>query len=274
MHREVIRRVVQHLPMHPHLLVHVGPRRTRHMNRQLAWPLAFVAGAINAGGFLAVGFYTSHVTGSYSRVWDEAALGNVGAALEMGIIVLTFMFGAFCAASFIHLGKRMRFRSPYGGALFVEAILLLIFGVLARDRPAHFDARDYLVANVLSYFMGVLNAIASKISTGEVRATHMTGMATDLSVEVAKLLYWNSMPNRKAPAIVANRTRLRLHAGTMLFFAFGAFVGSLGFKHIGYEAVLPLSALLLAMSVAPVWRDVQVRWRWARLVRAGRLGKR
>jgi len=37
--------------------------------------LCFVAGAINAGGFLAVGLYTSHMSGVVSAMADNAVLG-------------------------------------------------------------------------------------------------------------------------------------------------------------------------------------------------------
>ena len=38
--------------------------------------LCFVAGAINAGGFLAVGMYTSHMSGVVSAMADNAVLGQ------------------------------------------------------------------------------------------------------------------------------------------------------------------------------------------------------
>ena len=53
----------------------VGRARTRHANRQLGVLLAFVAGAVNAGGFLAIRRYTSHMTGVLSGIADDLALG-------------------------------------------------------------------------------------------------------------------------------------------------------------------------------------------------------
>ena len=51
-------------------------RRTRRNDLMLGAILAFVAGAINAGGFLAIGHYTSHMTGIVSAIADNLALGN------------------------------------------------------------------------------------------------------------------------------------------------------------------------------------------------------
>jgi len=51
-----------------------GRERTQNANQQLARYLTFVAGAINAGGFLAVRQYSSHVTGIVSAMADNLAL--------------------------------------------------------------------------------------------------------------------------------------------------------------------------------------------------------
>lgn len=52
-----------------------GRERSTRANRQLGLALTFVAGATNAGGFLAVQQYTSHMTGIVSAMADNLALG-------------------------------------------------------------------------------------------------------------------------------------------------------------------------------------------------------
>ena len=54
-----------------------GRERTQNANQQLARHLTFVAGAVNAGGFLAVRQYSSHVTGIVSAMADNLALRNL-----------------------------------------------------------------------------------------------------------------------------------------------------------------------------------------------------
>jgi uncharacterized membrane protein YoaK (UPF0700 family) len=64
------------------LLKRLGAReRTRRSNTQLGLTLAFVAGAVNAGGFLAVHRYTSHMTGFISAIADDLVLGQIVLAL-------------------------------------------------------------------------------------------------------------------------------------------------------------------------------------------------
>ena len=70
-----------------------GKVRTVDANRQLGLSLAFVAGAANAGGFLAVNQYTSHMTGIVSAMTDDLALGNVALALAGLGALLSFIAG-------------------------------------------------------------------------------------------------------------------------------------------------------------------------------------
>ena len=51
-------------------------QRSPEANLRLGLVLTFVAGATNAGGFLAVGSYTSHMTGIVSSVADDLVLGH------------------------------------------------------------------------------------------------------------------------------------------------------------------------------------------------------
>ena len=48
--------------------------RSAGANLRLGACLAFVAGATNAGGFLALGYYTSHMTGFLSSLADNLGL--------------------------------------------------------------------------------------------------------------------------------------------------------------------------------------------------------
>jgi hypothetical protein len=57
-----------------------APERTDEANRRLGRSLAFVAGAANAGGFLVVGQYTSHMSGVVSSLADNLALGSLSMA--------------------------------------------------------------------------------------------------------------------------------------------------------------------------------------------------
>ena len=176
-----------------------GRQRTPQANRQLSFALAFVAGAINAGGFLAVRQYTSHMTGIVSAMADNIALGApvlVGAGIAA---LVMFMAGAACTAIMVNLARRRGMHSEYALPLLLEAVLLLVFGMLGAWLSA---LETYLVpatVMLLCFIMGLQNALITKISHAEVRTTHITGMVTDIGIELGKLLYWNrTEPQRRS----------------------------------------------------------------------------
>ena len=112
----------------------VGRTRTRHANRQLGVLLAFVAGAVNAGGFLAIRRYTSHMTGVVSGIADDLALGHVGLALAGLLLVCVFTSGAMTTALLINWARHRRLNSEYALSLLLEALLLLVFIIIVMNK--------------------------------------------------------------------------------------------------------------------------------------------
>ena len=86
--------------------------RRRETNVVLGGLLAFVAGAINAGGFLAVHRYTSHMTGVVSAIADDLFLGETVLAMAGVSSLLAFMAGAATTAALINWARR---RDMHGG---------------------------------------------------------------------------------------------------------------------------------------------------------------
>ena len=102
------------------LLQLTARERTRRSNRQFGGILAFVAGAINAGGFLAVHRYTSHMTGIVSSVADDLVLGSVGLALAGLVSLAAFVAGAITTTLLISWARRQELRRPSDDVVVVE----------------------------------------------------------------------------------------------------------------------------------------------------------
>jgi uncharacterized membrane protein YoaK (UPF0700 family) len=229
-----------------------APERTQRSNLHLGTSLAFIAGAINAGGFLAVGSYTSHMTGIVSSMADDLALGHLGLVWAGLASVLAFMAGAATSAILINWAHRQGSRQVYALPLLLESALLLAFGLLGWVNQV-VGASIALTVATLCFIMGLQNAMITKISHAEIRTTHLTGLLTDMGIELGKLLYWNMETAGEAPSRVeANRQRLQMQATLVLAFLIGGVAGALGFKHLGYIATLPL-ALILALLAAAQW---------------------
>lgn len=236
----------------------IGRQRSTAANRQLGLVLAFVAGAINAGGFLAVQQYTSHVTGMVSAVADQLVLGHLDLVGDGVVAVLAFLCGAMTCALLINFARRRNLSSEYALPLLLEAALILCFGLLGA-RLARFETLlvPFTVV-LLCFIMGLQNAIVTKLSNAVIRTTHMTGIVTDLGIELGKLLYWNRDP-AMALRVRADRERLRVLGGLLACFVSGGITGALGFKLVGYAFTLPIALLLAVMALVPAIDDLQLR---------------
>lgn len=232
--------------------------RTRRANRQLGGVLAFVAGAVNAGGFLAVQRYTSHMTGIVSAVADDLVLGQVALAVAGLASLGAFILGAAATAVLINWARRRGLHGEYAFSLMLEAALLLVFGLLGAQLGHVTELFVPSTVLLLCFIMGLQNAIVTKISKAEIRTTHMTGIVTDLGIELGRLAYWNrSAGTHAAPPVVADRDKLMIHATILGLFFLGGVAGALAFKSMGYTATVPIAALLMALALPPLWSDLR-----------------
>jgi uncharacterized membrane protein YoaK (UPF0700 family) len=229
--------------------------RTARTNLHLGASLAFVAGAVNAGGFLVIGRYTSHMTGMLSLAADNLALGNLTLTITALLSILSFMSGAASTAIMVNYLKRNANRNVYTAPLLLEAGLLLIFGLVGASLQSREFISLSLTAILLCYVMGLQNALITKISNAEIRTTHVTGLCTDIGIELGKLFYWNREADSGTPMFVAaNRKKLRVHVQLVVSFFMGGVVGALSFRHVGFSSTIPLALGLVVMSSAPMFK--------------------
>ena len=232
-----------------------GRKRSATANRHLGYALAFVAGAINAGGFLAVQQYSSHMTGIVSTMADNIALGAFELVFSGAGGLLSFLMGAACSTVMINYSRRHGLHSEYAQPLLLEAVLLLCFGFLGAALAQITGLFVPLTVMLLCFIMGLQNALITKLSRAEIRTTHVTGIVTDLGIELGKLVYWNGGSGNRAGRVIADRARLGLLALLLLYFFLGGVVGAFGFKHLGYMSTLPLAALLVTLAGVPALDD-------------------
>ena len=254
----VVDRAIATLPIQEKLLVREGALRSGTLNRQLAWAMAFVAGAVNAGGFLAVGHYTSHMTGVVSSMADELAYGDVTTALAALAMMLSFLGGAFACTTLISFGQRHRLRSRYALTLAVEAGLMLVFGFMGHRLQQEVEFTLPMTVMLLCFIMGMHNAVTSIISGAAVRTTHLTGTVTDIGIELSRLSYVNVHNKRGRARILADRQKLTLLLLILAAFLGGGVVGALGFKHIGFKVTVPLAGFLCFLAARPLLLELRL----------------
>jgi uncharacterized membrane protein YoaK (UPF0700 family) len=233
-----------------------GKRRNADSNRQLGFTLAFIAGAANAGAFLAVRQYTSHMTGIVSAMADNLVIGEVGLALSGLGGLLSFLMGAATSAIMVNYARRRHLHAEFALPLLLEAALMLCFGLLGGQLSSIEGLFIPATVMLLCFMMGLQNAVITKLSNAEIRTTHITGVITDIGIELGKLFYWNRSFNEQ-PGVFANRTRLRILVTLALSFFLGGIVGAVGFKHAGYALTVPLAVLLILLAAVPAIDDVR-----------------
>jgi uncharacterized membrane protein YoaK (UPF0700 family) len=232
-----------------------SPDRSLRRDRGLGATLAFVAGATNAGGYLAVGQYTSHMTGIVSGLADDIALGRTVFALAALGALLAFLLGAMTTAITVNWARRHALRSRFAIPLLLEASLLLLFGLLGGVLAGYTALVAPATVLLLCYLMGLQNAVITKVSKAEIRTTHVTGLVTDIGLELGRLIYVNRAD--LGEPVRANRERLGVHLLLLSCFLGGGVLGAIGFSAIGYIATLPLAGLLVVVGLKPVAADLR-----------------
>lgn len=227
-----------------------GPARSQRMNRHLAYHLAWTAGVLNSVGFVAVGFYTSHMTGITASVADQLVLGG-WLVVGMGVLALTtFVLGAMTSALQFHWARRRdRWHDRrFALVLLTEAVLVLLIGALTDLVPG--PERQWPLVAALGFVMGLQNALITKVSDATIRTTHVTGMVTDIGIELGKGVYRNRLDG--ASPVRADLDRLRMHATLVLLFFLGGVMGAVGYLAVGVVVLLVPAALLLTIAVPPL----------------------
>ncbi len=231
-----------------------GSQRTEKTNTQLVRFLAFVAGAVNAGGFLAVHQYTSHMSGIVSAMADNLALGSLPLVFAGLAALSAFLLGSACTALLERWARRHHPGSELALPLLVEAALLVVFGLTGHVFEGH---RALPTVLLLCLTMGLQNAIVTKISGAVVRTTHVTGMVTDLGIKLGRMFYSLVIHEKVTNSIQV--VKLSLLSSLVAMFFLGGLTGAIGYKQVGFLFTLPLATLLVILAAVPVLDIVRRR---------------
>lgn len=232
-----------------------GAERTLRRNQYLAALLALIAGTLNSVGFVAVSVYTSHMTGLTASVADHLVLGSF-ALVWVGVEAIgAFVLGAMTCALLFNWGRRRGLHGRYANVLVVEALLILAFGALA-DRLV-WEHRDHVFVAVLCFTMGLQNAIITKISAAQIRTTHVTGMVTDIGIELGKLVYRSRRTGE--PPVRADLGKLGMLAGLVGLFFLGGLLGAAGYLAVGFPVLIAPALVLLLVAAPPLVADLRTR---------------
>lgn len=114
----------------------------------------------------------------------------------------------------VNWARLLGLRSTYALPLLLVALLMLLFGLVGSvtmNWKTLFAVP--MTVLLLSFMMGVQNATLTKMSNATIRTTHMTGVVTDLGIELGKMLFWNRLAGVQQQKVRANWSKVRLFGG-------------------------------------------------------------
>jgi uncharacterized membrane protein YoaK (UPF0700 family) len=235
------------------MLIRLGDERSVGIDRHLGWTLAAIAGALNASGFYAVGLYSSNMTGNISSLADHVALADLRISATYLALVAIFVLGAGVSALLINAGRRRQIAFTYAFSILAEAVLLI--GLGCADLWLNGTGHDPLLAYGLSFLMGLQNAVVTRISNARVRTTHVTGMLTDIGIELgnlADLLVHRDDQQGREEVASFNKEKLWLHSLTVAAFLIGGVIGVLAYKQIGPYLLFATAGVLALLGLSGI----------------------
>lgn len=221
------------------MLRHIGRKRNYRHNVRLAVLLCFTAGMVNAAGFLAFSVLTTNVTGHAALLAQKLATGDLRSARMVGLWLLLFLAGAFFSS--FCTGKSRHRRFGYTIPIIGEILILLMVAGFGHTFDQSIIKTEYFAGSLL-FAMGMQNALVSTISGYVVRTTHLTGMFTDLGIDLYTVI---STPGQNSAAV---KRKIMLRLVIIFFFLAGGIAGGylfLKFKYFTFY--LPAAVLVTAM---------------------------
>ena len=222
------------------MLRHIGKKRNHKHNLRLAILLCFTAGMVNAAGFFAFSVLTTNVTGHAALLSHNLATGDLRSARMVGLWLILFLVGAFFSSfctGRIFQNKRIGYLVP----ILIEITILILVGSFGYTFDKSIIKTEYFAGSLL-FAMGMQNALVSTISGSVVRTTHLTGMFTDLGIDLATLM---SVPVQDTGNI---RKKIILRLAIISFFLAGGILGGYVFlKYKYFTFYIPAGILVISI---------------------------
>lgn len=219
------------------MLRHRGKSRTAAHNLKIASLLSFVAGIVNVCGFFAFRVLTTNVTGHYAYFADNIVRKNYSFAFYTACFLLSFLMGAFSSNTLVEITLRKNKQYASTLPVLVEICFISVVAFADKSTVSHYP---YLFSCMLLFAMGLQNALVTKISSSIVRTTHLTGLFTDLGIELSQLIFYWRQNERKELISSVN-----LRFAIISFFFAGCITGGFGYLIYDRKTLIPAVICLI-----------------------------
>lgn len=209
---------------------HRGKTRTLSHNLRIASLLSFVAGIVNVTGFLAVQRLTTNVTGHFAFFVDEVFKLNFWGGFVYFLYIFSFFLGSFVSSLLIEIISRKNDHSIYVVPASIECLILFVIGFWGEGLIIK---SPNTIAFSLLFAMGLQNSLVTTISSASVRTTHLTGLFTDLGIELSQLFFYKA--NQQKHKLISS---IKLRLTIISFFFIGGIVGGVLYSKVGIHTLI------------------------------------
>lgn len=224
---------------------HKGKNRTFAHDLRLATLLSFVAGLVNITGVLALKTLTTNVTGHFAFFAEEVMKHDYATAFTFFVFTIFFLIGSFISSFLQELITQKKSEFSHIIPITLEILILIGIGFLGRQSSIFtFDGK--LTAFFMLFAMGIQNSLVTNISRSTVRTTHLTGLFTDLGIELSQLFFY-----KKAEEVKKLKTSIFLRLSIITFFFMGCFTGGIIYQFIEIKTLFVAAFCLLVAQ----WYD-------------------
>lgn len=211
--------------------------RTYSHNRKIASLLSFVAGGVGVVGFMSIQKLVINATGNVVFFAHGSLQFNWQESITFFLYVFFFFAGSFVSNMLIEITAKLNERFIYIVPALIEISILFLVGLFGAKIMVY--NADYL-AFILLFAMGLQNALVTIISNAIVRTTHLSGLFTDLGIELSQLFFYKTEEN-KAQLIRTIRLRFRI----IIYFVMGGVINGVLYASIHFKTYYILAILLL-----------------------------
>lgn len=221
---------------------HQGKSRTLKHNLQIATVLSFVAGIVNVSGYLSIQQLTTNVTGHFALFINDVANFDFWKGTVYFLYIFSFLSGAFLSGILIETFTENKKFNIYLFPTLIECFILLAIALISNVTGI---AYPNFIACMLLFAMGIQNSYVTKISNAVVRTTHLTGLFTDLGIELSQLFFPSLHHNQ-----VKLKATIKLRVSIILFFFAGGLVGGFFYSELDLKLnTLIIAAVILVSSL-------------------------
>ncbi|QBZ96539.1 YoaK family protein [Flavobacterium sangjuense] len=230
------------------MFTHQGKSRTLKHNLRIASLLSFVAGIVNVAGFLAVAKLTTNVTGHFAFFVDEVFKLNLWNGFVYFLYIFFFFLGSFVSSYLVELISQKTERNIYVFPTSIEILILFSLGIFGSSLVIDYPN---MIACSLLFAMGLQNSLVTKISNATVRTTHLTGLFTDLGIELSQLFFYKE-PEMKKKLYSSIKLRLTI----ISFFFIGGIIGGIFYGEIQLMVLLIAG---LALVIGLIYDNIKLK---------------